>query len=69
MNKVCVGGGGGAEKLGLQSSAAPPPPPPPARSAEIFLLSFLIGPGIALMGSLQISTGSGLGKVVHAVGL
>ena len=33
------------------------------------LLSFLNGPGIALMGSLQISTGSALGKVVHAVGL
>ena len=31
--------------------------------------SFLNGPGIALMGSLQISIGSGLGKVVHAVGL
>ena len=29
----------------------------------------LNGPGIALMGSLQINTGSGLGKVVHAVGL
>ena len=29
----------------------------------------LNGPGIALMVSLQINTGSGLGKVVHAVGL
>ena len=32
-------------------------------------LCFLKGPGIALMGSLQINTGSAPGKVVHAVGL
>ena len=37
------------------------------QSADIFLLSFLNGPGIALLGSLQISIGSALGKVVHAV--
>ena len=36
---------------------------------NFFLLSFFNGPGIVLMGSLQISTGSALGKVVHALGL
>ena len=50
--------GGGAEKSALRSSADPPP-----------FFRFLNRPGIALMGSLQISTGSGLGKVVHAIGL
>ena len=38
-------------------------PPPPREAREFFLLSFLDGSGIALMGSLQISTGSGLDKV------
>ena len=33
------------------------------------LLSILNGPEIALMGSLQISTRSALGTVVHAAGL
>ena len=56
MKKV-LGGGGGAEQSVCEAA------PPRAK------LSFLNGPGIALMGSLQISTGSALGKVVHAVGL
>ena len=46
--------GGGAEKFDCEAA------PPLARSADS---------GIALMGSLQISTGSTLGKVVNAVGL
>ena len=33
-----------------------------------FLLRFLKGSGIALMGSLKISSRSALGKIVHAVG-
>ena len=54
---------GGLKKLGCKAAS------PPARSAENFFLSVLSGPEITLMGSLQISTGSALGKVVHAVGL
>ena len=42
--------------------------PPLARNAEFFFTK-RYGPEIALMGSLQISAGSTLGKVVHAVGL
>ena len=55
---VRVGGAGG----GLKKSA-----PPPARSAETFFTKCF--KRASLMGSLQISTGSALGKVVHAVGL
>ena len=59
MKKVCVCVGGG---WGLKSLS-------PRKAWRLFLLSFLNGQGIALMGSLQITTGSALRKVVHAVGL
>ena len=55
--------GGGLKNLGCEAA------PLPARSADFFLLSVLNGPEIALMESLQTSTGSALGKGVHAVGL
>ena len=54
---------GGAEKSGYEAA------PPPAQSTEIFVTKLFKRPGIALMGSLQISTRSAFGKVVHAVGL
>ena len=57
------GGGGGLKKSGYKAAL------PPCEVRIFFLLSILNGPEIALMGSLQISTGSALGKVVHAVGL
>ena len=48
-----MGGGEVGEKSGLRSS-----PSPPREARNFFLLN---GPGIALMVSLQINTGSGLG--------
>ena len=56
---MCGGGGGGVlKKSGCEAA------PTPARSVEFFFtISLLNGQEITLMGSLQISSGSDLGKV------
>ena len=53
MKKVCGG---------LKNRPAKQPLPS-HKAQNFFLLIFLNGPGIALMGSLQIGTGSALGKL------